>query len=299
MTRRHKLLTGLSTLTIASALALSAWAEGEGESEGKEGEGDPTAVSEGEGEGEGKNKGEGEGEGEGKNKNKGEGESEGGEGESEGGESEGASSSADPASDDVEYIRRLGFVRGHLIAFAELHHAGEVEQALMHAKHPESELYAGLAPAFAARGASGFAESLTAITAAATEGGDIDGAYAAVVSQIDAHMPEVGIADRLMAISNIMATAGDEFAQGVKKRGAIRKPHEYQDAYGFVVAAKEILAGAESQNDDEAKAVATASEQIDKALAAFSGLTATKTTGKASALYGAAARIEIAALGLK
>jgi hypothetical protein len=185
------------------------------------------------------------------------------------------------------------------MAFAELYKAGETDQALMHAKHPKSELYADLAPAFAARGATGFAEPLAAVTTAATAGGDIDGVYAAVNSKIDAHIPEVSIANRLMAISNIVTTAGDEFALGVKKNGAIKKPHEYQDAYGFVTAAQAILLGAKPQNDDEATAVATASEQLDKALGAFSGLDATKTKGKASTLYGAAARIEIAALGLK
>ncbi len=268
MTRRHKLLTGLSTLTIASALAFSALAEGEGES--AEGEGAAASVADD------------------KDKNKS------GEGESEGG-----SASADPASDDVEYIRRLGLVRGHLAAFAELYEAGETDQALMHAKHPENELYKDLEPAFAARGATGFAGPLEAVASAAAAGGDVEGAFAAVNSEIANHTPDVSIATRLLAISGIVTTAGDEFAIGVKKNGAVKKPHEYQDAYGFLVAAKEILASAEPAPGAEADAVATASEQLDKALGAFSGLNAAKTNGKASTLYGAAARIEIAALGLK
>jgi hypothetical protein len=262
--RRLKLMTGLSTLAVASALAL-AGCGGEGEAEGGEGEAGAAAVS---------------------------GESEGGEGESEGGVVAG-----DPATDDVAYIRLLGLVRGHLVAFYELYRAGDRDMAMMHVKHPESELYASLTPAFAARGKPGFADELRALAAAA-EGGDIDGAYNAAVEAINAHLPAAKPASQILAISAMVRTAADEFDIGVEDDGVIVNAHEYQDAYGFLVAARDMLAGLDASDVDVAEAVGQAHEQIEASLASFDGLVAVQTEGKASALYGAAARIEIAARGL-
>ena len=70
-----------------------------------------------------------------------------------------------------EITEILGLVQGHLIAFRELHAAGEMDMAATHAKHPESEIYAALAPAFAARSKPGFADELSALVAAGEEGG--------------------------------------------------------------------------------------------------------------------------------
>jgi hypothetical protein len=50
---------------------------------------------------------------------------------------------------------------------------------------------------------------------------------------------------------------------------------------------------------NETEAINLAHEQLDLALASFDGLAAETTEGTASTLYGAAARIEIAGLGLK
>ncbi|MEM9616681.1 MAG: hypothetical protein AAF936_01875 [Pseudomonadota bacterium] len=289
MKQKLKLITSLSTLALTGALAVTACSgEGEGEGHGAEGEGAATSIS-GEGESEGLG-GESEGEGLG-----GESEGEGLGGESEG---EGAASSGDPATDDIEYLYRLALVRGHLIAFRELYDSGEREMALGHSKHPQSELYAGLAPAFEARSKPGFADQLSALASAAEAGGDIDDAYNAVADAIAAHFPDMTVKTRLLAVSKIVSTAADEFDIGVEDDGAITNAHEYQDAYGFLNAARMVLASGETSDMAESEAVAMAQEQLDIALSEFDGLTAATTEGAASVLYGAAARIEIAALGL-
>lgn len=276
MTRRLKLFTSLSTLAATGALALSACGgEGEGEGEGAEGEGLASAYgTEGEGEG-----AEGEGEG----------------GESEG---EGAVGSGDPATDDAEYIYRLGLVQGHLIAFRELHALGEMDMAATHAKHPESELYAALAPAFTARSKPGFADELNALVAAGEEGGDMDAAYADAIAAIEAHIPDADVKTYLLAAAKMAATAAEEFDIGVEDDGAISNAHEYQDAFGFLASARNIVSMAQADTVDESEAVGVAQEQIEVALGAFDGLSAASTDGAPSMLYGVAARIEIAALGL-
>ncbi len=278
MTRRLKLMTSLSTLAAASAFAL-AGCGGEGEGEGAEAEGESArTVIDGESESES-------------------GESEGG--ESDGGESEGAAGDGDAASDDVEYLRLLGLVRGHLIAFLELNQGGAVEMSLMHVKHPESEIYTTLAPAFAARGKSGFAEELAALASAAKTGEDFAAPYSAVMRALDAHAPAADVSTQLLAIAAVTRTAADEFDIGVEDDGAISNAHEYQDAYGFLTASREILAGIETSDMNELEAIEVSQEQISLALEAFDSLTADSTEGSPSTLYGAAARIEIAGRGLQ
>lgn len=274
MKRKLKLISTLSTASLAMALA---GCGGEGEGEGAEGEGAaPSAIS-AEGESEGAiAEGEGEGESEG----------------------EGAIGSGDPATDDVEYLYRLGLVRGHLAAFIELYRAGAYDMAAMHAKHPESEIYADLAPAFAARGATGFAGELATLANTAEARGDVEAVYEATVSAIRANNPSANVKTTLLAISKMAATAAEEFDIAVTDDGAIETPHEYQDAYGFLAASREMLSELETADINATEAIAITHEQIDLAMASFDGLVADTTEGEASTIYGASSRIEIAALGL-
>lgn len=270
MTRRLKLMTGLSTLAAAGALTLAGCgSEGEGESEASSSvSGDGQTVS---GEAEGEN---------------------------EGGEGENTAASGDPSSDDVEYLRLLGLVRGHLIAFLELYNSGATEMAMTHVKHPESELYTSLAPAIEARGKPGFAAELSVLAAAAEAGGDVSDAFSDVISALNIHAGDAGVAAQLLGVSEIVRTAADEFDIGVEDDGSISTAHEYQDAFGFLVASREILSGLMTSDVNEAEAIDIAQEQISLSLDAFHSLTASETEGKASTIYGAAARIEIAARGL-
>lgn len=217
-------------------------------------------------------------------------------GPSAGGEGEGeGASGADPVDDDVEYLHQLGQTRGHLAAFTALHRLGEHEMSMTHAKHPESELYTGLKPAFEARGKAGFAEELDALTDAVANGGDVDAAYEDLVKVIAGNEPDVDTATRLMAIATLARSAGKEFAIGVADDGRVVNAHEYQDAYGFLTAAKEMLANQEPHNEQEEQALATAAQQLDIAVGEFDTLTASRVDGKASVIQGAAARIEIEA----
>ena len=265
MNRRTKRLTSLTTLAAVGALAI-AGCGGEGESaEGEVGLG----ALDGEA---------------------------GAEGESEG---EGGAVNGDPATDDAAYIHLLGMTRGHLIAFYELYRAGAHEMSMPHAKHPSSELYASLEPAINARGQGGFADELTRLAETAPSGGDIEEAYQRVVTAIDAHMPRTTVATTLLGVAAIVRTGGDEFKIGVSDEGAITNAHEYQDAFGFLNASRDILSSIQTSDVDETEAIAVAHEQIEAALASFDALTVDRTEGSASTLYGAAARIEIAARGLK
>ncbi len=207
--------------------------------------------------------------------------------------------SGDPADDDVEFIYRLGLIRGHLLSFIELYRADAFEMAQTHVKHPGSELYAALIPAFEARASGGFAEALNALGDASVQRGDVSALYAELVVAIRATAPKTSVAVKLLAISKMVATAAEEFDAGVSENGAIVDAHEYQDAFGFLSVAREMLASESSNDINEAEAIAVAHEQLDLSINAFAGLLAQTTEGQAETIYTAAAQIERAALRLQ
>ncbi|MEL6113222.1 MAG: hypothetical protein AAFR20_10495 [Pseudomonadota bacterium] len=271
--RRYTSFTSLSTATVGCALLLVACgAEGEGEGEGLEGTEAAPGIS-GEGAtGEGAGEGEGEGEG---------------------------ASDTDLASNDGAYLQALGEVRGHVFACITLYRQGATEMAATHAKHPESEIYQTLVPAIKARKQPGFADGLTALTTALEEGGDVEGTYAQLLTNIKKHQPELSLGKTIIALSGLVRTAADEFKLGVDGTGAIVNAREYQDAYGFLNTAKAILT-AKTPNGSAAQSAKTdALTQLDTALAQFGDLTAQTSDGDVTKIYGAAARMEITGLGVK
>lgn len=207
--------------------------------------------------------------------------------------------SGDPATDDVEYIHQLGLIRGHLIAFMDLYRAGAKDMAMRHAKHPSNEIYNDLVPAFEARGLDGFSDELSVILDIAMANGAVDDAYTEFVMRVDAHMPGAPVSINLLAIAAMIETAGEEYALGVDVDGKIVQPHEYQDAYGFLNAARELLASEETTDINESEAITLAHEQLDQALGQFSALLVEETEGQVSVIYQAASTIEAVGLALR
>lgn len=263
-------------LTLAMAGA-GEFGEGEGEGEGAVGEGEG-AMGEGEGEGEG----------------------EGGEGEGE----EGASGPADLKTDDQAYLTRLGLIRGHLRVGYELYRDGHIDMAITHMKHPRDELYAGLVPAMEARGAALFDAELSTLTervSANAGAAAVQAAYAALEQGIvDAEtVASASLKTALLSVMDLVRTAGEEYALGVED-GRLVNRHEYQDAYGFTEMAKQRLRNLPAEVRAQSPETV---EKVQQLLADLDDLwpdiaPGDSVDGESSRLYGTAARIEIAALGL-
>ena len=225
---------------------------------------------------------------------------EGGEGEGEG---EGGSGSADLAKNDVAFLERLGLIRGHLHVGHALYQEGQVEMAETHMKHPRDELYAGLVPAIRARGANPFDAALTELAEAVeSDAGNerVETAWQAVDDAIDtiASSTDASVRQRLVAVANMVRTAADEYAIGVVD-GEIDNAHEYQDAWGFVQIAQARLDALSPASEAERKIGAEAAEALEGIDRLWPGLAPEDPIeGQASTLYGAAARIELAALSL-
>lgn len=278
MARRLKLLVQLSTLAVASAAALSACGEGESEgAEGAVGDGARSSVAtpSTEGEGEGLSGG-------------------------SGAEGEGA---APTVTDKPAYLSQLMMLHGHLKAGTALYAAGESSQAVVHMKHPHDELYMTLAPMMTAFGARDISPELNDL-AQRVEGGmpvaAVEEAFAslrgAALRAAEAAKPD--LKETLLAVARTLRQAAAEFDEGVKD-GAVVNLKEYQDAYGFIAVVVESLAGIDGANEPEKAAVAVAREQAALSLAAAQTVVPpAKLEGKASTIYAAATRVELAALGL-
>jgi hypothetical protein len=282
MARRARLLTGLSTLAATGALALSAC----GSEGGAEGEGAKPAdrhaghAASGEGEGEGAAK----------------------PSAAVGGEAE-AGAVASAASDPAAYLSALQIVRGHLKAGLELYAAGDRTLGPQHLRHPQAEILTSLSPAFAAYGAIGVVEGIDAL-AAASEAGAEPAALATLhgdaVKSIGAasEAANASVRDRLLAAAKTLTVAADEYSIAVKD-GAIVNLHEYHDAWGFIAIVINDLESMTGGNGAETEAIGKALAQARAA--ATIAPTVTPPAGAlsdASTIYGAAARIEIAARAL-
>lgn len=278
MARRLKLLSGLSTLAAAGALALGGCGKGEGEgAEGEGAEGEVAAHSAAHSASSAPVPGKGEGEG----------------AEGEGGA---------VAADKPGYLASLMMLRGHLKAGAALYAAGSSTEAAVHMKHPHDEIYASLAPVMASYGAEDFSDALTALSDNVLAGAALDkveeahaGLRAAVNAASAAARPT--LKDTLLAAARTLAEAGAEYDIGVKD-GALVNAKEYQDAYGFIATVVEALGAVEGSSEQEKTAVAVAREQAALALAVAPGAIPPATLGRSTAIHGAAARIELAALAL-
>ena len=138
---------------------------------------------------------------------------------------------------DADYLLQLGLMRGHLLVGHALYASGEHAAAGTHSKHPSDELYAGVAEAFPARGATPFAGELEAHAEAVASGTseEVDAAYAALTAAIDAAGDVVRDATpslRARVIVLLLREAAVEYGIGVVD-GRLENAHEYQDAYGF------------------------------------------------------------------
>lgn len=224
-------------------------------------------------------------------------------------EGEGLSAEVDPATDDVAYLTQLGLMRGHLLVGLELYRAGHIDHARTHSKHPKSELYADLVPAFQAREAAGFADQLEAL-AKAMESDDsaleqVEAAYADVlagIAEAENRAGDIEAGTQLQVVVNLVRTAAEEYAIGVVD-GDVVNGHEYQDAFGFTRTAQARVDGIDSAGDEE---LASGLESVNGYLQALFDagtwpdvMPPERLDTDASELYGAAARIEIVALGLE
>lgn len=202
--------------------------------------------------------------------------------------------------EDMAFHVAAGEIEGKLTVAAALYAQGRADAAKAHLVRPSDDIYEGLKPLLAAFNAPDFADELTALADAVEAGApaeEVEAKLQAAVAGIAASATPESAKELAMTVTMLVRNAGGDFAAGVAD-GKVTDAHEYQDAWGYVQAAKRIVAGAPDwMRDEYGEEFATIAGHLDGLDAAWPDLTGEAAPGlDSSAIAGAAARIEIVSL---
>jgi hypothetical protein len=224
----------------------------------------------------------------------------------EGGEAGESGAGVKAADDQPDFIAALGLVEGHMRAGIALYKAAQADAAMVHLKHPADELYVALTPKLEARKARGFAAELEAVSAAVSAKAtpaEVDALFEKMKTAIATSRGEgEAVSAHVMAsaVLILLRNAAAEYAVGVVD-GKVKDAKEYQDAWGFVQAAKSIMADiSKLEREEHPEPLA----EIDAELAKLDGLWPDLAGAKLidadpRLLAVAGAKVELAGLAIK
>ncbi len=168
------------------------------------------------------------------------------------------------ASEDTDFLFRLGMMEGHLLVGHELLKAHRAAMALPHFGHPVKELYDDIGPYLKQRKFPAFDKDLIALEAAATTAPDAaatETKYDAVIATIHkarglapaalrASLPEM-----IKICANTVDAASGEYGEGLEQ-GKIASVVEYHDSRGYLeFVANEVTALRKAHPDAQSQAV--------------------------------------------
>jgi hypothetical protein len=206
----------------------------------------------------------------------------------------------------VDFLAGLLQIEGHLTSGLALIAAGDTANGQAHLGHPRAEVYDGLKHHLTELGQPQFEDALDRLLDAATDGADaptLTALQAEVMTAIAAARDAAVTGDPrddFSAIVFLIRKAGAEWSEGVKN-GEIAELHEYQDAWGFVQAARARATDLSASTDAAIKSAAMATlTALDEVAPALPSVTPTGLIGGEAEMFaGAAARIELAAYKVK
>ena len=220
-----------------------------------------------------------------------------------------AGESAKPAAtsdDQPQFIASLALVEGHMRVGLALYKQGRGDAAMVHMKHPADELYVSMKPMLEKRKAKGFADELEALSMAIhkrSEPAQVDALFDKMKQAIVATRGDgeaVSAHAMTQAVLLLLQNAMSDYATGVVGND-VKVPKEYQDAWGFVEAAKAIMADINAQERAEHPGPLA---EIDAALSGLDGLWPdlaghVKLSADPHLLAVAAAKVELAGMAIK
>jgi hypothetical protein len=150
---------------------------------------------------------------------------------------------------DVDYVLKLGLMKGHMMVAKELLDLGKPDQAEPHIGHPVEEIYVDVEDQLKERNVADFKDTLVnvqdlikskpnspeltpAFESAVTA---IDGGIAAIKPE-QLQTPGFGF----QVINGLLETALAEYTAAIAD-GKVTQPIEYQDSRGFIAYARETL----------------------------------------------------------
>jgi hypothetical protein len=199
---------------------------------------------------------------------------------------------------DVDYMTKLGLMKGHLYVAKELLDLKKPDQAEPHIGHPVEEIYADVEEQLNDRKVPAFKDPLIAlqdeVKAGAKNASKVASGYDTSVKAIDTAINALPESQRqnpafvLQVINGLLDTANSEYGAAIANN-KIAQVIEYQDSRGFVLYANELYKGI---SDAMLKAQPEAHQAISAKLAELTTTwaavtppaTPTKTSDQVSAL---------------
>jgi DNA uptake protein ComE-like DNA-binding protein len=156
---------------------------------------------------------------------------------------------------DVDYMSKLGLMKGHLLVAKELLDQNQPKQAEPHIGHPVEEIYVDVEDQLNERKVKEFKTTLVSLqdlvksnpkaaklkTDFVSSMQAVDGAIAALP---ESQRSKTGFV--LQTINELLDSANSEYGAAIAN-GKISAPIEYQDSRGFVIYANELYKGISSQ----------------------------------------------------
>lgn len=175
---------------------------------------------------------------------------------------------------DVDYMTKLGLMKGHLLVAKELLDLQKPAQAEPHIGHPVEEIYVDVEDQLNERNVPEFKTSLISLQdLVKAKSAKVDTNFTEAVKSVDnaiASLPETQRSSPefvLQVINGLLDTANSEYTAAIANN-KITAAIEYQDSRGFVKYAEELYKGISSQvgaaNADIDKSIATNMSELDK-----------------------------------
>ncbi len=179
---------------------------------------------------------------------------------------------------DVDYMVKLGLMKGHLMVAKELLDLKKVSQAEPHIGHPVEEIYADVEDQLKERKVPEFKTPLISlldlVKAGAKDSAKVNSDFTTSMKSVDGAIAILPSTQRssskfaLQIITGLLNTAKSEYKAAIAD-GKIAQVVEYQDSRGFVTYANQLYKAIEPQlkkdNPAVAKSIGTTLVDLTKA----------------------------------
>ena len=178
---------------------------------------------------------------------------------------------------DIDYMTKLGLMKGHLLVAQELLDQNQPKQAQPHIGHPVEEIYIDVEEQLEERQVKEFKSNLVSLTdlvKSNPKDAKIKTNFTTAMQAVDNAIAVLPTEQRsqpefiLPVINSLLEAANSEYGAAIAN-GKITAPIEYQDSRGFVIYSQELYKSISSQmtqkHPEAHKAIDTAFRELVKA----------------------------------
>jgi hypothetical protein len=203
-------------------------------------------------------------------------------------------------SPELAYALRLALTDVHLHAAVEVYRVGLVPEAMGLAGHPEAEVMDDLRADLDARGIPDFSDDMYLLMdaiGAEKPVAEVEAAYLVVAQAIAAAYGDTPARARFDAAFQFARQAAIEYAE-ITAGGTVSAPDTYIETQSMIAIAGGLLDPLAAGSDATAEAARQAQAVLDTASEAYSAPGTPPEARDTTILYGVAARVELAGLGV-